>query len=112
RLLRVCPELAARREALRRARLVQLAEVDLVAAEPGPLEQLPDGRNRPDAHHAGVNAGHRAADEPAERLDAELLRLLLARDHERGGAVVDSARVARSDGALGAKGRPQRCQLL
>ena len=36
-------------------------------------------------------------DERAERLDAELLRLLLAREHERGGAVVEPRRVAGGD---------------
>ena len=37
---------------------------------------------------------------------------LLARDHERGGAVVDSARVARRDGAAGAEGGPEARELV
>ena len=49
---------------------------------------------------ARVDAGDGAADEGAERLDAELGRALLARDHERGGAVVDPARVAGRDRAV------------
>ena len=58
-------------------------------------EQLAHGGDGADAHHARVDAGHRAADERPERLDAELARPLLGCDHERGGAVVDAGRVAR-----------------
>ena len=61
----------------------------------GPRQQLRHRRNGPDAHHARVDAGDRRGDERAERLDAELGGALLARDHERGGAVVQPARVAR-----------------
>ena len=52
------------------------------------------------------------ADERAERLDPELARLLLARDHERRRAVVDAARVARGDRAARPEGRLQRRELL
>src|SRR6266540_4164990 len=93
-LLLVDPELADDGEALRRKRLVQLDEVDLVDADTCALEQLPDCGNRPDAHDTRVDPGDRASGEAAERLDAELLRLRLARDHERGGPVVDPAVVS------------------
>src|SRR5205085_10461295 len=75
-------------------------------------EELPHRRNRADAHHLRIDPGDGAADEGAERLDAELTRLLLGRDHEGGGAVVDAARVARGDRAALAERRPKRRQLL
>src|SRR6266545_398689 len=76
-LLLVDPELADDGEALRRKRLVQLDEVDLVDADTCALEQLPDCGNRPDAHDTRVDPGDRASGEAAERLDGELLRLRL-----------------------------------
>src|SRR5207237_6610889 len=59
-----------------------------------------------------VDPRHRRADEYAQRLGAELLRPLLARDHECRGAVVDPARVAGRDRAALAEGRLQRGELL
>ena len=76
------------------------------------VEQLANGRHRPDAHHPRVDAGDCARDEATERLDAELARPLLARDHERGSAVVDPARVAGGDGAVRPKRGPERGELL
>ena len=110
--LRVEAELADHREALRRERLVQLDEVEVGDADAGPREQLAHGRHRPDAHHARIDAGDGAADEAAEGLGAERARLLLARDHERGGAVVEAARVAGGDRAALAERRLQRRELL
>src|SRR5262249_13460783 len=75
-------------------------------------EQLPNRRDRTDPHHTWVDAGDRAPDEPAERLDAELASLLLARDHERGGAVVDPARVSGRHGPVRAKRGLERRELL
>ena len=104
--LLVDPELAEHGERLRRERLVQLDEVERRRrSTPVAVEQLPHGRDRADPHHARVDAGDRGADERAERLDAEVARALLARDHERGGAVVDAARVSCRDGAALAEGR-------
>ena len=79
---------------------------------PAALEQLADRRHRADAHHARVDACDRAADERPERLGAEGLRPLLARDHERGGAVVDPARVPGRDRTVRAERRLQCRELL
>src|SRR5262249_20631426 len=49
--LAVEPELPDYGKALRCKRLVQLHEVDVGDAQARPLEQLPDGRDRPDPHH-------------------------------------------------------------
>src|SRR2546421_6840430 len=110
-LLLVQAELADDDETLRRERLVQLHEIDLVDPEARPLQQLPDRRARPDAHHARVDPCDGAADEAAQRLDAEFLRLLLAGDHERGCSVVDAAGVARGHGPTLSKRRLQRSKL-
>src|SRR5205814_4788996 len=59
-----------------------------------------------------ADAGDRAAHERAERRDAELARLLPLRDHEGGRSVVDPRRVARSNRAVLAECRLQRCELL
>ena len=87
-------------EALRRERLVELDEVDVSGGDARPLEQLADGRNRADAHDPRVDARRGGADERAERVGAQLARRLLARDHERRGAVVDAARIAGRDRAV------------
>src|SRR5438105_7516847 len=97
-LLLVEAELADDREALRREGLVQLHQVDLPDRDARSLEQLADGGDRSDPHHARVDTGHGAADEAAEWLHAELARLLLARDDDGGRAVVDAAGIAGGDG--------------
>src|SRR5438552_16475193 len=111
-LLRVEAELADHEEALRRERLVQLHEVDLLERDTGPVEQLPHGRDRADAHHARVDAGNRAADERAERLHAELAGLLLRGDHERCRPVLDPGGVAGGDGASLTEGGLERGEFL
>src|SRR4029079_11496991 len=64
-LFRVEPELTDHGEALRGERLVQLDEIEVVDGDAGPLEQLPHGRDRPDAHHPRIDAGHgRAGERP------------------------------------------------
>src|SRR5438477_487498 len=111
-LLRVETELADHDEALGGERLVQLDEIEVGDGDPCPSEKLAHGRDRPDAHHSRIDPGDRAADEGAERLDAQFSRLLLGRDHESGGAVVDPARVPRGDRPALTERRPKRRQLL
>src|SRR5205814_315025 len=72
--------------------------------------QLANGGNGADAHHARIDSRDCAAEEAAERLDAQLPRLLLAGDHERGRTIVDPARVPRGDGAAGAERGLERGQ--
>ena len=111
-LLGVEPELADDLQALRREGLVQLDEVELARLDAGAREQLPHGRNRADAHDPRIDARDGARHESSERLGAERRGLLRARDHERGGAVVDPARVPGGDGAVLAERGPKRGQLL
>src|SRR5436853_2198936 len=54
-LRRIEAELADHGEALRRERLVQLDEVEIVGRDAAPLEDFADGRDRPHAHHARVD---------------------------------------------------------
>ena len=111
-LLVIEPELADDREALRRERLIQLDEIELRHVDPGARKQFAHGGNRADAHHTRIDACDCIADERAERLDAELARLLLRRDHERRRAVVDPGRVAGRDSAALAKRGLQAPELL
>ena len=110
--LLVDPEVAHHRERLRGERLVQLDEVDVLDRDPRAVEQLADGRDRPDAHHGGIDARDGRADEGPERLDAEIPGALLAGDHECGGAVVDPARVPGRHGAVLAERGSQARELL
>jgi hypothetical protein len=110
--LLVDPELAHDRERLRGEGLVELDEVDVVDGHAGPVEQLAHGGHRPDAHHRWVDPDDRRADERAQRLDPKVARPLLARDHERRGAVVDPARVAGRDRAALPECGLQRRELL
>src|SRR5215218_3087926 len=98
-------ELADDRERLRRERLVQLDEVECGGVDADPAEELAHRGHGANAHHARTDAGDGAADERAERLDPQVPRLLLGRDDERRGAVVDPGRVAGSDRAARAEGR-------
>src|SRR5207244_7932429 len=95
-----------------RERLVELDEVYLARVDSGSGQELANSRNGSDAHESRVDAGYGASREPAERLPAQLCRLLLARDHERGRTVVDPARVPGRDRAPVAEGRAQRRELL
>src|SRR6266540_5112181 len=110
--LRVEPELTNHDQALRREGFVELDQIDVRGTDPRTLEQLPDRWHGPDPHHARVDSCDGAGNERAERLSAELTSPLLARDQERGGAVVDPARIARGHGPVAAEGRLQRGQLF
>ncbi len=98
------PELADHDQALRCKRLVQLDEVEIRNRDTGALEELADRGDRADAHDLGIDACNRRADERSERLGGQLACLVLARDDEGGGAVVDPGRVAGCDGPVLAEG--------
>ena len=110
--LRIETELADDLKALRGERLVQFDQVEIADLEARARENLPHGRDRADAHDPRIDARDRARDEAAERLGAQLLRALLARDHERGGAVVHAARIPRRHRPALAERRPKRRELL
>src|SRR3954469_7287809 len=104
-LLVVQAELADDGEALGRERFVQLHEVEVADGHARALQELPDGWHRAYSHHARIDARNRAADEAAERFDAQRRGALFTPDHECGRSVVDAARVAGRDGAALAKPR-------
>src|SRR5439155_17374788 len=110
--LRIELKLANDDEALRREGLVQLDEIDVARIDARPLEQLPHRRNRPNPHDLRIDPRDRAADERAERPDAERGSPLFARDHERRGPVVDSARVTPRHRAVLPESRLEGRELL
>src|SRR5581483_5853524 len=69
-------------------------------------------RHRPDPHHARVDAGDGRRDERADRVDAELTSLLLRRDDESRGAVVQPRGVAGRHAAARAERGLERPELL
>ena len=75
-------------EALGGERLVQLDQVELVDADPRPLQQLATAGTGPMPITRGSTPTTALADERRQRLGAQLARPLLARDHERCRAVV------------------------
>src|SRR5262249_22998266 len=106
-------QLALDTERLRGERLVQLPEVDLLLAQTGPLERLLRRRPGAHAHDRRVDAGRGVAADRRQRRQAELLRLAVGHDHDRGAAVVDARGVAGGDAAsVGLEGRTQWLQLL
>src|SRR5262249_44904247 len=109
---RIEAELADYNEALRGERLVQLDEIEVGRLDSGPGKKPAHRRHGPNPHHARVNAGDRTGHETAERLGAELAGPLLARDHERGGTVVDPARVACCDRSVLAERGLEPSELL
>ena len=84
---------------LRRERLVQLDEIDLVERQPGVSEHLPNRRDRADAETLRLDAGGREGDEAGQRRQAERLRARRGHDDDGGGAVARLRRVAGGDRA-------------
>src|SRR6266508_2868592 len=112
-LLLIEPQLTDDDKALRRERLVQLDEVEVVHIDAGASAQLSHCETGAHYHHARIDTRNCTPDETSERFDAEISRLFLARDHERGGAVVDAARIPGGDrAAVRAERRLQRRELL
>src|SRR5687768_11192405 len=89
-----------------------LDEVDMGRVHACAQEKLPHGRDRADAHDPGVDSGYGRADEAAERLGAEPRCPFRARDDERGGPVVQPARVPGGHGAVRTEGRLEGGELL
>src|SRR5690606_14298811 len=97
---------------LRRERLVQLPQVDVVHGQAGALQQPRDGVDRTDAHLVRLAAGHREAAEDAHRLDIPALGDLGVHHHARRGAVGKLAGIAGGDEPLGATHRLQLGQAF
>ena len=75
---------------------------------PARAHRLTARLDRAEAHDLGVERRHAAGDDPGEGSDAERLGLRLAHHQHGGGAVVERARVAGGDGAVGPEHRLQR----
>ncbi len=105
-------ELADNGEALRGEGLVELDEVERARIDSRASQELSHRGDRADPHHARIDARDGRGDEGAQGLDPELVRLRLAREHERRGAVVDAAGVAGRDGAARTKRRLQPGERL
>src|SRR5262245_9480725 len=110
--LRVEAELADDLKALRREGFVQFDEVEVGGLDTGAGQNLSHRGDGPDAHNAWIDPGDRARDEATERLEVELARLLLAREDESRGAVVDPARIAGRDSPGFAEGGLECRELL
>src|SRR4051794_12500668 len=100
-------ELLVRRDHLRGERLVDLDEVDVVDRHLRASEGLLGGLDRTETHDLRRQAGDTGRHDAGEWRDAELLRLRVAHDDDRGGAVVERARVARSDPSVRTEHRLQ-----
>src|SRR5581483_768894 len=111
-LLGVETQLADHDEALGGERLVQLDEVHVLKRDAASLDELANGRDRPDAHHAWIDPGDSTAYERAEWLHAQLTRLLLGGDDESRRAVVDPGGIPGGDRPALAEGGLERGELL
>jgi hypothetical protein len=68
------------------------------AADPGASEGLPEGRNRLETEHAGLNGGNAIGDEARVGGKSVLLRAARVRKHHHGGGAIETRRVAGGDG--------------
>lgn len=91
--------------ALRRERLVDLVDVDILLGDAGFLERDGDGLPGPDAHEQRLHADHAGRDVLAEDLLAQALGGRALHEQHGGRAVRDLRRVARGDGAILGEGR-------
>ena len=95
------------REHLRRERLVQLDEVDLIERQSGACQHLAHGGNRSDAEALRRDAGRGVGDKARQRLDAPFLRRAGGHQDDRSRAVARLRRIAGGDRAGGVKCRSQ-----
>jgi len=80
-------QLVATVDHLYRKGLVQLPDADIVHLQAVRLEQLGNGKHRPDTHFIGFAAGHRDATVDAQGLQAALLGKLALHEHTGRGTV-------------------------
>jgi hypothetical protein len=111
-LLRVQLQLAQDGEALGGEGLVELEQVHGVRTQGGLLERLAHGGHGTDPHHLRIHRRRRVRNDARDRRESQALRPLRAGQDERGGAVVEAARVAGRDGAAVPERGLQRRQLL
>src|SRR5687767_606916 len=94
-------ELVGAIQHLHRERFIELPQIDVAHLQPQALQHLGHRERRADAHLVGLAAGHRKAEEAADRLEILLLRVAVADHHAGTGAVAELAGVAGGDHAAG-----------
>src|SRR6185295_10155712 len=105
--LLVDPELADAGEDLGGERLVDLDQVDLVEAQAGGVERPSNRGHRPHSHVRGVDTRDTDRDDAPQGAGSDLLRSLVRRQHQAGGAVVQGRGIAGGHRAALAKCRSQ-----
>src|SRR4051812_2048778 len=101
-------ELLVRRDDLRRERLIDLDEVEVIDGHVRAGECLLARLDRAETHDLGRQARDAGGHDAGEWRDAELFRLRVAHDDDGRRAVVEWARVTCSDSAVRAEHRLQR----
>src|SRR5437899_9112575 len=91
---------------------IDLDDVDVVDRHLCPLEGLPRGLDRTEAHDLRLERRRPGGDDARQRSKAELLRLAVGGDHDRGCAVVQRTGIAGGDSPVLAEGRFQCPQHL
>jgi len=91
-------------QSLHREGFVDFRQGDVLNCQAGFFEGASGRFDGPQAHHARFNPGGCAADHAGERLDPERAGFFRAHQHQRGGAVVQTGRIARGDAAVGFEG--------
>src|SRR5260370_5020904 len=102
------PEVARDGEDDRGEGLVDLDALDIAEPPPRSVERLTDGRDRPEAEHAGLDRGDAIGDEARDRCEAALVRPVSVGEDDGGRAAVYAGRIARGDRPVLAECRPQR----
>src|SRR5450756_2538933 len=103
-------EVAEEDEHLHGERLVDLDEADVVHGEVVTGEELLGRGDGADAHHLGLAAGKGEVNKAHLRGEAQLRGDVFRRQDAPGRAVVDAARVAGGDPAMGTERRLERAQ--
>jgi hypothetical protein len=106
------PELLENGHRLHRERFVQLEEVDIRELPSDLLRHTPHGFNGCHQHVLRGETARRLADDPRQRLYAELLGARGRHHHRCRGAVIDRRCVARGDRTVFLEGRFQRTKAF
>ena len=100
------------REVLRGKSLVHFDEINVVQSQSGFLQGNLGRRNRPAAHHLGIDSGNAPAHNASHRTDAALAGFVERHDDDRSCAIHDSAGIARGDRAVFSEGGPELGQAF
>ena len=92
--------------------LVGLDQIHIINGQAGLCHDLLGGSDGAETHDLRLDACQSTCDPSSQRLDAQLLSLLLAHDDQSSSAIVDSGRVASGHDAVLGEGGLQGAQLL